>query len=98
MKHLTAAHAALLKSAYPSGALVDNHRFERDAMAHPNIKTAFAFDFLEHISKPDPLHSFSMEFGRWIQRELSGQIVPTQRIVSLNLRNDNRENQEWRIL
>jgi len=97
MKHLTAAGAAnTLKNLHQSGDLVDNHQFEREAMQH--CQTAFALDFLEHIAKPDPLHSFSLNFGRWIQQQLNGRIAPTQRVTSLNLRGDTTENQEWRVL
>lgn len=97
MKNLTAAGAAnTLKNLHQSGDLVDSHQFEREAMQH--CQTAFALDFLGYIANSDPLHSFSLNFGRWIQRELDGQIAPTQRVTSLNLRNNAAENQEWRIL
>lgn len=97
MKHLSAADAATkLKALHGSGKLVDNHQFEREAMAH--FQTEFALDFLEYIAKADPLHSFSMDFGRWIQTSLAGQIAPTNKVPSLNLRGKMSDNQEWRIL
>lgn len=99
MKNLNEKNAAqILKDLHEPGTLVDNHQFEREAMQQ--FTTEFALDFLEYIDQPDPLLSFSLNFGRWIQRELElkGHIARTRRVPSLNLRGGTTENQQWQIV
>ena len=97
MTNLTAANAAAkICALHPAGTTLTSHDFEREAIKH--FRTESALDFLDHIDKPDALHSFSLAFGRYLSRALPGHALATQKVTSTNLRGDQTENQQWQII
>jgi hypothetical protein len=62
------------------------------------MRSVFPIEFQQELdrfrNKRDPLHSFSLSFGRWLL-SFPGHITKTGRVRTKNLRNRISENQEW---
>jgi len=61
----------------------DTHMVERRYLRQHPID--FAADLLNFRGSKDPLHEFSRQFGQWIDRTFSGQIIKTNKVDSANL-------------
>lgn len=90
MKHISRLMVAPVMDQF---VRFDTHMIERRILRfHP---IAFAMELLEFAQTDDPLHQFSAQFARWIDREFTGQIRQTHKVISDNLGGESSQNQEW---
>jgi hypothetical protein len=94
MNYATAHHILPILTAQT--ARFDSHTVEREfRIQHPEL---FAAEVGHFATSFDPLHVFSMRFGRWLLDTFPRIMRPTQKVISNNLRERPSRNQEWELI
>lgn len=94
MEPITAAMLAEAINDVRNGdGLFDSHAVQQRLLRlHP---VAFAEGLLRYRNNEDPLHAFSAQLAKFIDRSFPGQIRQTEKVDSLNLGGLPGKNQQW---
>ena len=92
MEHITRGmKAAVINDCT---APFDTHLIEQGILRR--YPESFARDLLRFArSGPDPLHQFSLQLGKSVDRQFQGQIAKTQKVRTPNLAGTPTLNQQW---